>query len=150
MPRQLWRLLDAGLALVFSRMGWFLVALSMPMGAALTQPLEPFGMAAMAFGYTAPIATALWLYGRYYVPKAVRQPEQRYAPPPPPPPKPRAPEPPPVTVFPLLKLRAPFTRAELAAAFRRRSMELHPDHGGNAALFCMLIAERDRALRVAK
>jgi hypothetical protein len=31
----------------------------------------------MVLGYTAPIATALWLYGRYYVPKAVRQPEPR-------------------------------------------------------------------------
>ena len=148
MARQLWRLLDAGLALVFSRIGWFLVALSMPLGMALAQPLEPLGMAAMALGYTAPIATALWLYGRYYVPTAPRQPQQRYAPPPPP--KPRTPEPPPVVVFPVLKLRAPFSRAEVVAPFRRRSMELHPDRGGNAALFRMLVAERDRALAMAR
>ena len=66
------------------------------------------------------------------------------------PPKPRTPEPPPVVAFPVLKLRALFSRAEVVAAFRRRSMELHPDHGGNVALFRMLVAERDRALAMAR
>ena len=68
-------------------------------------------------------------------------PRQEYAPPPPPPPP--APE-----VFPLLKLRSPFTRAEAMAAFRRRSMELHPDHGGDVGLFRMLLAERKRAMEL--
>jgi hypothetical protein len=70
------------------------------------------------------------------------------SPPPPLPPELRAPEPPPVIIFPLLKLRTPFTRAEVMTAFRRRSMELHPGHGGDAALFRMLLAERNRALEL--
>jgi hypothetical protein len=69
---------------------------------------------------------------------------------PPLPPEPAPPPRPPIVVFPLLKLRAPFTRAEAVTAFRRRSMELHPDHGGNAALFRMLVAEHDRALAMAR
>jgi hypothetical protein len=72
-----------------------------------------------------------------------------YATPPPPVPTSVAHVAPVAAIFPLLKLRAPFTREEAVAAFRRRSLVLHPDHGGSAALFQMLLAERDRALRVA-
>jgi hypothetical protein len=74
-------------------------------------------------------------------------PDPAYATPPPPTPtSPAHVEP---AIFPLLKLRAPFTRAEAIAAFRRRSLVLHPDHGGSAALFQILLAERDRALMTA-
>jgi hypothetical protein len=52
--------------------------------------------------------------------------------------------------FPLLQLREPFTRAEAIAAFRRQALQCHPDHGGTAALFRMLVAERMRALEVAR
>jgi hypothetical protein len=66
-------------------------------------------------------------------------------------PPPRPPPPPPIepNVFPLLGLRTPFTRAEVVTAFRRQSMKLHPDHGGNAGLFRMLLAERERASAIA-
>lgn len=149
MARLLWRYVDAGLAFCFSRAGYLLVALSFPLGMAVTRPLEPLGMGAMAFGFFAPMVGATLLYGRYYVPTATRQPEQRYAPPPPPPPPKQPPAPPEPLVFPLLKLHTPFTRDELRAAFRRRSMELHPDHGGDAGLFRMLVAERQRAMAIA-
>jgi hypothetical protein len=96
---------------------------------------------------------AVWFHGYLYLQKRRTtaawqspppEPEPEYASPPPPPPPP----PPPAAVFPLLRLRGPFTRAEAIAAFRRRSMELHPDHGGNAALFRMLLAERKRAMEL--
>jgi hypothetical protein len=50
----------------------------------------------------------------------------------------------------LLGLRAPFTRTEVIATFRRRAMELHPDHGGDKVLFRLLLAERDRAMTMAR
>jgi hypothetical protein len=52
--------------------------------------------------------------------------------------------------FPLLQLRAPFSRAEAIAAFRRQALHCHPDHGGDTAIFRMLVAERMRALEVAR
>jgi hypothetical protein len=71
-------------------------------------------------------------------------PEPQYTPPPQPPP------PPPPPVFKLLGLNAPFTRTEVLAAFRRRAMDLHPDHGGDEVLFRLLVAERDRAMAMAR
>jgi hypothetical protein len=76
-------------------------------------------------------------------------PDPAYAAPPRPMPAPPAHVEPVAAIFPLLKLRAPFTREEAIAAFRRRSLVLHPDHGGSAALFQILLAERDRALMTA-
>jgi hypothetical protein len=54
----------------------------------------------------------------------------------------------PVTVFPLLGLRAPFSRADVTRAFRRQSLKMHPDHGGDPIAFRWLLAERERALAV--
>jgi hypothetical protein len=85
-----------------------------------------------------------WL--AHYRLKRVQRAAAWQSPPLPPPLPQERPPPDPVIVFPLLNLRTPFTRNELVTAFRRRSMELHPDHGGNAALFRMLLAERKRAL----
>ena len=51
--------------------------------------------------------------------------------------------------FPILGLHFPCTRQEITAAFRRRSKELHPDHGGNPAAFRALMAERASAMEAA-
>ena len=42
-----------------------------------------------------------------------------------------------------------FLHGDVLVDFRRRSMELHPDHGGDAGVFRMLVAERKRALEMA-
>jgi hypothetical protein len=94
---------------------------------------------------------AVWFHGYLYLRgrpiAAARQspppePEPEYSPPPQPPS--------PAAAFILLGLRAPFTRNEVIATFRRRAMELHPDHGGDKVLFRLLLAERDRAMTMAR
>jgi hypothetical protein len=92
-----------------------------------------------------------WL-ARYRLERAQRASAGRAQPPPPPPEPPtHAPPPPRAAIsFPLLRLHAPFSRAELTTAFHHRSMELHPDHGGDTATFRMLLAERKRALQLAR
>jgi hypothetical protein len=92
---------------------------------------------------------AVWFHGFRFLRKRRTPAAWQSPPPPPPPPEYAAPPPPPAAVFPLLELRAPFTRVEVIAAFRRRSMELHPDHGGSTAMFRMLLAERERAMAMA-
>jgi hypothetical protein len=78
---------------------------------------------------------------------------QTYIPPAPPPADPPPYQSPPhvepiTDAFPLLGLRAPFKRADVIGAFRRQSLKMHPDHGGDAARFRALLAERDRAMVV--
>jgi hypothetical protein len=52
------------------------------------------------------------------------------------------------TTFPLLQLTTPFSRDDVTRRFRQRALELHPDHGGNAAEFQQLVMERDRAFNL--
>lgn len=51
--------------------------------------------------------------------------------------------------FPLLGLSAGFTTKDVLRAFRLKSHELHPDHGGTDEMFRDLLDERTRALRLA-
>jgi len=50
--------------------------------------------------------------------------------------------------FPLLGLSTPFSKKDVIRSFRRRSLELHPDQGGDASRFIELMNEKDRALKV--
>jgi hypothetical protein len=145
-----WRHIDAALRFCFGRAGGLLKVFSFLLGVWTAQILglvmDSGGWAIV--GFIAPITLFFWLARRYKVRPIRPEAAQRSSPEPEPPPHivPEAVRP---AVFPLLKLCAPFTRAEAIAAFRRRSMELHPDHGGNTTVFRMLLTERKRALELA-
>jgi hypothetical protein len=53
------------------------------------------------------------------------------------------------TPFLLLGLTDIISRKQVMAAFRKAARQLHPDAGGDAAQFRSLVAEKDRALRMA-
>ena len=145
-----WRHIDAALRFCFGRAGGLLKVFSFLLGvwtAEILGLVMDFGGWAIV-GFTAPIALFFCLARRYKVPP-IRPEAARQAPPDPEPPPHIIQEAAPSAVFPLLKLRAPFTRAEAIAAFRRRSMELHPDHGGDTAIFRTLLSERRRAMEIA-
>jgi hypothetical protein len=55
----------------------------------------------------------------------------------------------PLMDYPLLGLRAGFTRRDVLRSYRSKAHHLHPDHGGDAEAFRNLTAEKDRALRLA-
>lgn len=109
---------------------------------------DTVGGLAMLGVVAAPIVLFYWLDRHYNVPR-ISPGAARHWPPEPEPPPYVAPEAPPAVVFPLLRLRAPFTRAEATAAFRRRAQELHPDHGGDTVIFRRLLSERRRAMEIA-
>jgi hypothetical protein len=46
----------------------------------------------------------------------------------------------------LLGVAADYSKGEVIAAFRRKAKEAHPDHGGTAEQFCILVEARDRLL----
>jgi hypothetical protein len=50
--------------------------------------------------------------------------------------------------YPLLQLTTPFSRDDVMRKFRQRALELHPDHGGDAAQFRQLVMEKEQALRL--
>lgn len=52
--------------------------------------------------------------------------------------------------LPLLVLTPPFDRKDVLRAFRRRSLQLHPDHGGQASEFRQLVVEKNQALNLCK
>jgi hypothetical protein len=52
--------------------------------------------------------------------------------------------------YPLLDLPEGFNRRDVLRAYRKKSHELHPDHGGDAEAFRNLTAEKNAALRAAE
>jgi hypothetical protein len=50
----------------------------------------------------------------------------------------------------ILGIRADASEAEIHAAFRKRAKEVHPDHGGDSALFDRVVKARKAALAGAK
>jgi hypothetical protein len=50
----------------------------------------------------------------------------------------------------LLNLRAPFTRADVMAAFHAKALRAHPDQGGDSDFMRALMLARDAALAEAE
>ena len=47
----------------------------------------------------------------------------------------------------ILEIRTPASEEDIKAAFRKKAMTLHPDHGGSVAAFAELSAAKDQALK---
>lgn len=145
-----WRRRDTALRCCFLHVPELLAALAYMSGwwAGTTVVVMLHGGWIAVAAFVAPPVLYHWLSRRYRRPPV--RPRAAHQPPPPPPEPPPTVAPAPAAVFPLLGLRAPFSRTEVSAAFRRQAQRCHPDHGGSAVLFRALVAERQNALALAR